>query len=358
MIQALLSACLWLQTQVAEPVVRPEVLTLLQAGVDAETHNQIDQAIVDFRKAADLAPSTGTVFLRLGNAYMKKRDYGSAISSSKRAVELDPDSIPAHQLLGFALLSEGYASEAIPHLQMAHEFGTLGIAQLQVGQPAEAVGNLKIALEKTPDDPDLLYYLSRAGAALSSEARDRLISSFGQSARAHQVLGQNDYAMKMLPEAVTEYRQAIDLRPDLPGLHLELGEIYSASSEWAKAEEQFRAETKLQRGNAEAAYRLGSVLSQEGKTKEAAEELRRSDLLRPDMPETLYALARASMTVDLSAAENALDRVVTLERETPLAAQAYLLLAAIHRKQGNIDAAVRDMQNYRRLQILTSKSRE
>ena len=224
-----------LQAQSVESAVPPEALTLLQSGVDAENRNDLDQAIAAFRKAADLAPSTGLVFFRLGDAYMKKRDYAEAIPPLKRAAELNPDSLPVHQLLGYALLAEGYASDAIPHLEMVHEYGALGIAQLQAGQPAEAVANLQTALAKSPDDPDLLYYLSRAGTLLSSQSLDKLLSAFPATARGHQALGQNYYVMKMFPQAAKEYEQALALRPDLPGLRLELGQVYAAGSDWEQA---------------------------------------------------------------------------------------------------------------------------
>ena len=355
MIQSLLWVCLLLQTQAATPAVSPEALALLQSGVKAENLHDLDGAIGAFRKAAELAPSSGIVFFRLGDAYMKKGDYGAAIPPLKRASELNSESLPVHQLLGFALLAEGYASEAIPHLDLVHEYGALGIAQLQTGLPAEAVANLQAALAKSPGDPDLLYYLSRAGSGLSSQSLDKLLSTFPDSARAHQAKGQNYFVMKMYPESAKEYEQALTLRPDLPGLRLELGQVYAASSEWAKAEEQFRAETKLQPGNAEAAYRLGDALLQQGKMKEAAEELQRSDTLRPDMPETLYSVGRANATLNPSAAERALLRAIELEKETPLAAQAYLALAGIHRKQGKTDQAAHEMQEFRRIQDLTTR---
>jgi tetratricopeptide (TPR) repeat protein len=355
MIHSLLWMCLLLRAQSAAPAVPPEALALLHSGVEAENVHDLDGAITAFRKAADLAPSSGIVFFRLGDAYMKKGNYAAAIPPLKRAAELNPDSLPVHQLLGFALLAEGYASEAIPHLDLVHEYGALGIAQLQTGQPAEAAANLQAALAKGPGDPDLLYYLSRAGSALSSQSVDKLLSSFPDSARAHQAKGQNYFAMKMFPESAKEYEQALTLRPDLPGLRLELGQVYTATSEWAKAEEQFRAETKLQPGNAEAAYRLGDALLQQGKMKGAAEELQRSDALRPDMPETIYSLGRANATRDPSAAESALARVIELAKETPLAAQAYLALAGIHRKQGKTEQASHDMQEFRRIQALTTR---
>jgi tetratricopeptide (TPR) repeat protein len=352
MIRRLLLAALFLQIQIAAAQSPPNVNALLQSGVDAENRNDLDEAIADFRKAADLDPSSADALLNLGDACIKKHDYAAAIPPLKRAAELSPDSVPVHQLLGNALLAEGYAAEAIPHLEIAHDSGALGIAQLETDQPAQAVANLREALSKKPDDPDLLFYLSRAGTALSSQSVDKLLSSFSQTARGHQVLAQDYYALKMFAEAIREYEQAIALRPDLPSLHIELGQIYAARSQWAQAEEQFRAETKLRPGNAEAAYRLGDALLQQGKMKEAAAELRRSDLLRSDMPETLYALGRASTVNNPDAAERALDRVVAIEKQTPLAAQAYLLLAGIHRRQGKSSLAAQEMQQYRRIQTL------
>jgi tetratricopeptide (TPR) repeat protein len=346
----LLWVCLFLQPQSVEPPLSPEALTLVRSGLEAENRRDLDAAVVAFRKAADLAPSAGVVFFRLGDAYMQKREYGEALPPLKRAAELIPDSVPVHQLLGFALLAEGYALEAIPHLDMVHEHGALGIAQLQAGKPSEAAANLQTALAKNPNDPDLLLYLSRAEAALSAQALDRLLSEFPNTARGHQALGQNFYATKMFPEAIQEYQQALALRPDLPGLRIELGEVYAASSEWQEAEEQFRAERKLEPGNAEAAFRLGEALLQQGKMKEAAEELRRADRLRPDMPETLYSLGRALAVSDPAAAEHSFARVIDLEKATPLAGQAYLALAGIHRKSGQTEQAAREMEQYRRIQ--------
>jgi len=354
-IQSLLWVCLLLQTQSAAPAVPPEALTLLKSGIDAENLQDFDGAIAAFRKAADLAPSSGVVFFRLGDAFMRKRDYAAAIPPLRRAAELSPDSLPVHQLLGFALLAEGYASEAIPHLDIVHEYGALGIAQLQTGQPVEAVANLQAALARSPNDPDLLYYLSRAGTLLSSQSLDKLLSSFRDTARGHQALGQHLFVTKLFPAAVREYEQEVTMRPDLPGLRLELGQVYAASSDWDRAEEQFRLEAKLQPGNAEAAYRLGDALLQQGKMKEAAEELRRSATLRPNMPETLYSLGRAIAASDPNAAEQAFARAIELEKETPLAAQAYLALAGVHRKQGKTEQAAREMQEFRRIQALTTR---
>ena len=352
MIQVVLFLHLLLQPQAAAPQAADQAKVLLRSGIDAENHNDLDHAMVDFRKAAELDPSSSEVLLRLGDAYMKKHDAAGAIAPLKRAAELSPDSVPIQQLLGYALLTQGYAAEAIPHLEIARDPGAVGIAQLENDDPAKAIVNLQSALESDPDNPDLLFYLSRAETAAGSQSTERLLAAFPNSARAHQTRGHGYYQMKMVPEAVKEYEQAIAIRPDLPGLHLELGEIYAGRASWPQAEEQFRVETTLQPGSAEAAFRLGDALLQEGKMKEAADELRRSDSLRPNMPETCYGLGRALAATDASAAEQALTRVLKIEQDTPLAARADLLLASIHRKQGKSALASREMEDYRRIQGL------
>ena len=75
---------------------------------------------------------------------------------------------------------------------------------------------------------------------------------------------------------------------------MELGLVYAGSAQWPKAEEPFRAQTKLQPGNAEGAYRLGTALLQQGKASEARIELQRADRLQSEMPETLYSLGKAA----------------------------------------------------------------
>ena len=84
--------------------------------------------------------------------------------------------------------------------------------------------------------------------------------------------------------------------------------------------------------------------------KEAAEELQRSNGIRPDLADTLCALGRAMAASDPATAERAFSRVTELEKQTPLAAQAYLALAGVHRKLGKSEQASRDMQEYRHIQ--------
>jgi tetratricopeptide (TPR) repeat protein len=328
-----------------------EALQHLQAGLEARKQHQVDVEILEFAKATKLDPTLADAFVNLGAAYMEKHDYAAGIPPLKRALELSPDLPVAHQLLGYALLSQGYAAEAAPHLQRVGAQEALGIAQIETGQLPEAVANFGAVLASQPSDPDLLYYLGHASGLLSKTAIDNLIANFPDSARAHQALAENYFALRQMPQAEKEYLEALRLRPDLPGLHLELGQVYANSAQWPKAEAEFRAETKLQPGKAEAAYRLGTALLQQGKAHDALSELKRANGLKPDMPETLYSLAKAaSLDGDSATAEQVWLRVVELEKNTALAAQAHFGLAALYRKQGKSAQARHEMQEFQKLQ--------
>jgi tetratricopeptide (TPR) repeat protein len=345
MIQTVL--ILWLALQATSP----EVIQHIEAGRKAESERHFDVAVSEFRKVTELDPASPIGFVSLGQASIEQRDYGAAIVPLKRALELEPNLAPAHQLLGYALLVQGYAAEAIPHLNRVHEQSALGIAQIQTGQFAEAIANLQAALQSRPNDPDLLYYLGRASGLLSKQSIDTLLAANPESARSHQAMEENYFVLRRMPEAEKEGREALRLRPDLPEVHLELGEVYAAASRWAKAEQEFRAQNELQPGNAEAAYRLGIALLEQGKVHNARAELTRADHLMPAMPETLYSLGKAaSLDGDATGAEKAWTHLLSIEKDSALAAQAHFGLAALYRKQGKTAAAQQEMQEFQSLQ--------
>jgi len=337
----------WLLSQASSP----EAMQHMQAGLEARKQQQVTVEIAEFRKATEIDPSLADAFVNLGRAYMEAHDYGAAIAPLKRALELSPDLPVADQFLGYALLAQGYAAEAIPHLSRIGAQDALGIAQLETGQLNEAVLTLGGALAKRPNDPDLQYYLGHASGLLSKSSIDTLLAQYPDSPRAHQALAENYFVLRQMPQAEKEYLEALRLRPDLPGLHLELGQVYANSAQWPKAEAEFRAESQLRPGSAEAAYRLGAALLQQGKAREALIELRRSNDLKPEMPETLYALGKAAaLNGDNNTAERSWSKVVELEKDTSLAAQSHFGLAGLYRKQGKTAQAQHEMQEFQRLQ--------
>ena len=342
--------CLCLFLAMAGQAPTAEVVQHVQAGISAERLGQHDAAIAEFRKATELDPDFAVSYVNLGNVLMGERKYAEAITPLKRAVLLDPSILGAQEMLGYALLFQGYAAASIPYFQTANNKGALGIAQLETGDPGNAIPNLRAGLAQHPNDPELLSNLARATGVLSRQAKDDLLAVHPDSAEAHEVLAEDYWALQRATDAENEYRAALHLQADLPGAHLGLGQIYESTQQWQKAEQEFQAEAELRPGSAEAAYRLGNALLENGKTQAAKTELTRADALQPGMPETLYALGKAeALDGNSQAAEKDWNRLLALEKDTALAEKAHFGLAGVYRKMGKPADAAREMKVYQEL---------
>jgi len=134
--------------------VSPETAQHMQAGVDAHKQGRFDAAAEEFRKATESDPTLTDAFLDLGEVCLELRDYAAATKALTRALELSPDLDAAHLQLGYALLAQGYAEMAIPHLERVHASEALGIARIETGQYQQAIADLSAALAQRPGDPD------------------------------------------------------------------------------------------------------------------------------------------------------------------------------------------------------------
>jgi Flp pilus assembly protein TadD len=128
----------------------------------------------------------------------------------------------------------------------------LGNALLAQGQTAEAVTQYNQALRIRPDDPEAHYGL---GNALLAQ---------GQTA-----------------EAVTQYNEALRIRPDDPKAHNSLGTALAAQGQTAEAETQFNEALRINPAYADVYNNLGNLLLQLGRTEEAAAEYREALRINP-----------------------------------------------------------------------------
>jgi tetratricopeptide (TPR) repeat protein len=296
------------------------------------------------------AADTAADHLRRAAEFHKRQDYGNAIPELRRALALDPNLLEAHGLLGEALLAQGYTLEAIPHLERAQRDGLMGVALFHERRAAHAITKLLTALEKKPDDPDLLYFLGKASSVLMTGSFDRLMNTSPNSARAHQLIAESHLGQRRPDAAESAYRKALEQRPDLRGIHLALGKLKESNGELDEAEKEFRAEAALSPGDGETVWRLGSLLLKKGRAKEALVELERSNRLRPQMIENLHDLARASLLENkLEQAEKAWLEIVSIDDRSDSAANAHLQLSLLYRKQGKQKEADRHLGRYREL---------
>lgn len=399
-----LACCLFLQG------LTPEVIEHAQAGATAQQQGRLSVAIQEFRKVTELQPNSAVGHAHLGDAYFQNGEYGAAIPELELALRLNPNLVDTHQTLGVILLMQGNPEEALPHLEKMRTPELLGLAYLETGRLGGAIAALHAALERQPNDPNLLYYFGRAtalasrrssdelakattdltrqsGAAADNESRppqdivslqdalaknphdrdllsafsratsqasrqafDQILQSNANSARAHQVLAERYVESGHLPEAEREYSEALRLKPYTSGVHLALGNVFAAERKWYAALAQFRMETQLRPLSADAFYSLGSVLLEQGQATDALEELAHADRLRPDTPEILLALGRAAFAShDARRAEALWTKLLGVDQKSGLAASAHLELSQLYRQAGKSQEAMREMAAYEQL---------
>jgi tetratricopeptide (TPR) repeat protein len=398
---AFFTCCLLLQS------LTPEVIEHAQAGAAAQQQGRLDVAIQEFRRVTELQPNSAAGHANLGDAYFQNGEYGAAIPELELALRLNPNLMGAHQTLGVALLVQGNPEEALPHLEKVRTPELLGLAYLETGRLGSAITALQAALDRQPNDPDMLYYFgratafaskrtfdqlakvnpdlarkisaaadnesrppqdvvnlqqalakqpndadllfafSRAAALASRQAFDRILQSNANSARAHQVLAERYLESGRLPEAEREYAESLRLKPYTSNVHLALGDVFAAEGNWSAAVAQFRMESKLRPASADAFYSLGSVLLQQGQASGAVEELASADRLRPDTPQILLALGKAAFAAnDAARAEASWIKLLGIDKESDLAASAHLELATLYRRAGRSQEADREMAAY------------
>ncbi len=145
----------------SKPAVDPkdhiEVANLMHEGLIDIEEQRFPDAVAKLRKAAELDPNTGMIYLELGNALLQGKQTSDAIPVLRKAVELMPDASPAHARLGLALMDTkdwaGAVTElkaALAHSESADLHLDLGIALARNSRILDAVPELETAAKMNP----------------------------------------------------------------------------------------------------------------------------------------------------------------------------------------------------------------
>ena len=222
---------------------------LIEAG-------QPQAAAREFRTILDIDPNNADAYADLGTIAYFERDYVGAARQLSDALRLKPSLSNARALLGLseerlghlhdAALQFGQAFPEIRSHKLRLQVG-LQLAQIdyQEGNIEEAVPVLMALQRLDPTNLDVLYASYRTFNELTEQAVDALAVVGMHSARMKQVVAENLIEEGHLAGAIAAYQAALKLDPQLPGIHLELGEAYIESSSRftsGDAEKEFKAE--------------------------------------------------------------------------------------------------------------------
>jgi tetratricopeptide (TPR) repeat protein len=285
---------------------------------------------------------TAEAHLKQAAAYRNKGDSQRAVAELRQALALKPDLQDAHGMWGEILLSQGFAQEAVPHLERAGHVHSLAVGLIELNRLPEALHQLVALYRRQSNDPELLFHLGEASGELMQETFDRLIRTHPDSPHARELRARSGpgqarsslVAPEKLDELLTEYVQ----HPGDPEALFQLGEASQRVMQGA-----FDALLRLHPNSARALeFQARSYLGQS--RSDVAEPLFRSALnLNPGLPGVHLALGRilSEERGNLDEGEQEFRAEVRLR---PGDSQAAWRLGAVLLKKGQTAEALAELQ--------------
>lgn len=157
------------------------------------------------------------------------------------------------------------------------------------------------------------------------------------AARAAFELGVKHHLAGETAAALAAYRRAIELMPELPEAHNNLG-VLVRETDLAAATECFREAARMAPGYLDGFVNLGLALQQAGRLEEAAESFRRAVEIRPDDANANNNLG--AVLRDLGRAEEAEPFLAAAVRIRPEEPSGHINLGNVHLELGRVDRAI------------------
>jgi tetratricopeptide (TPR) repeat protein len=336
---------------------------------------------------------------RQAQEYLKENKLDLAASEFGAIVALDPKNVDARGNLGVLLFFQGKYAEAIPQFRAALKLrpglwkiqALLGVAEKRTGDLKEARADLEKAFPQVPEekirietgmelidlysqtgdldkaaatvnvlrgikptDEAILYSAYRIYSQLTDESILSLMVVAPKSAHMHELMAHELAKHGHTEEAIENFRVAIKIDPQLPGVHYELAEMLNASTGGREeAQSEYKKALALNPFDEASECRLGGIAAQKNDLKEAYERYTRAMQLRPDDAEASLGLAKVLVSMDqLKEAEQLLDRAIQLD---PTSAVAHFRLSTLYRRTGRTADAQRELEQYEKYRAMKEK---
>jgi tetratricopeptide (TPR) repeat protein len=330
-----------------------------QHGTEEIRRRQWEEASADFAKAIAANPASGPAYFNLGLARLQQGHVDDALTALNRAVVLSPRLRGVNLFLGIARYRKNDFESAASALKReirldprnAQAYMWLGVVQLAAGDAEVASAALDEAAKIDSGNVDILYHRGRAHMLVSKDSYERMFRSDPQSWRVHQALAQSFVEADRFADAATECQIALNLRPNEPGLHEELGDIYWKQNQLDKAESAFQDELKIDSESFSSMYKL-AVVSLERSKPETTVSLLNALLSRaPKYPDAQYQLGRAEAQLgQVNAAITSFKAAVDEgQADSEAKRQSYYQLAQLYRRAQQPEKSQAALESFMRL---------
>lgn len=200
-----------------------------------------------------------------------------------------------------------------------------------------------------PRDLRAQYLLAKTYQRLSLQVLEGLMRTHPDSYRSHQLLAETYENRGDDEKALTEYNIVEKMVPDLPAIHLDVGEILWKDGHPNKALKELHRELQIDPGDAEADGEIGTICVEQHEPRRAIPYLKNALLLEPGLRLIHKQLGTAYMIEkDYRQAETELLKAVQHDPD----GSAHYELGLVYRAEDRRPDAVREFESARRIKEL------
>ena len=224
------------------------------ASADAYlAHGQLNEAIIEYRRAVQLVPGRTDVHLKLAKAYSDAHDGANAYVEYARAADLDPSQIDAQIQAGTLLLLAGDFQHARARAESAiasdprdvHAHILLGNALAGLKDTAQAMRQMEQAVALDPASPDAYAALGSVQFAANnpraSASFEKAVALQPKSIDARLALANYHWASGSRTAAERDLKTALEIDATNSDLHRALALLYLVDGRTSEAEPHFKA---------------------------------------------------------------------------------------------------------------------
>ncbi len=309
-------------------------------AVQLHQAGDVEGAIREYQSLLAITPNRVDALSNLGAAYARLGRYESAIEQYKRALTGDGRNVTIRFNLALAYYKAAYFTEA------ASEFGRvidvqpenknavflLGDCYLQLGQDRNVIELLSPREATYGNDHALTYLLGTAYLHVNEVEKGQLlidrILRDGNSAEARLLMGVAHMTAHDYPNAVNEFKGAIQLNPKLPTAHSLYAKALLRMGEVEQARKAFQTELEINPNDFDANLYLGRLFRQDEENEKALVYFQHALIVRPRDLNVRYFIGSLYVALGkIPEAQRTLEQVV---RDAPDFIEARVSLATVY----------------------------
>jgi tetratricopeptide (TPR) repeat protein len=342
--------------QVVGSQIQDQVQEHFVAAQQDQQQDKLEDAVHEYLAVLKLAPALPEAYMNLGLVYFAQSKFDDSARALSMAGKLRPGMRGVNHWLGIDEVRLNHPAQAVPLLREAvrqdpqdkQAQSWLGTALWDAGKMDAALAQLRKVAAQFPDDPDLLFALGEAYGKAVKQQSEQLLEDSAGTAISDRIYASTYAAEHDWTKAEGHLRRAILRDPHSVDAHLDLADVFLYQGQLPAAMEQLEQARALSPNSATVLARNGELLILSGRLPEGLSRV--EEAIKQNESEALDAfglpvedtISTNRATAELLALCHAAEE--KLEAMQPPSVARDVALAAMYARSGDDDAAARAYQ--------------